>query len=92
MKTQEKWLRTPDSFYPSYKHPRENGGDSRDGGWVKASFCSLSNGRWRVCVWGADDLGYELDFDTKKEAETCFRNLPDVVTRAWFEQNHWDFA
>jgi hypothetical protein len=30
------------------------------------------NGKWRVCVWGADDCGMERDYDDRSEAMTMF--------------------
>lgn len=38
-------------------------------GTVRVSFLELSDGQWRVCVWGNDDLGMERDYaPTDREA------------------------
>lgn len=39
---------------------------------VKVSLLELANGQWRVCVWGGDDLGYELDHIIKANAEGIY--------------------
>lgn len=31
--------------------------------------------QWRVAVWGADDTGYEKDFDNEQEAISMFQRL-----------------
>lgn len=31
--------------------------------------------QWGVCVWGEDDLGYNIDLDTESEALTVFMQI-----------------
>jgi len=41
---------TNDDWYPNY-----------EGNLVRLRVLSLSDGMWRVCVWGNDDTGMEID-------------------------------
>lgn len=83
------FLRTSDDFYPSYYI--ENGMKEMI---VEAGFFQLIDGRWRVCVWGADDCGYEKDF-SEKECQDAFllflkllkKNKPDDVLTKRFLEN-----
>jgi hypothetical protein len=60
---------TDQSWYPSYKLASYK----LDGYYkgladrllVEVSFLQLTDGDWRVCVWGADDFGKEKDFPVK---------------------------
>jgi hypothetical protein len=67
---EEKWLKTPDDWYPTYEE-----------GKVKASFMPLSDGLFRVSVWGADDFGIYRDFKSRMEAKMVFGSLPDPITQ-----------
>ena len=59
---------TKDDWYPSFKIE----GDARYDDLVSVSYLELvPSGEWRVCVWGADDMGVELDF------------LPHERIKAW---------
>lgn len=50
---------TKDDWYPSFKIA----GDVRYADLVLVSYIELvPSGEWRVCVWGQDDMGVELDF------------------------------
>lgn len=42
---------------------------------VTASFILLTNGLWRVCVWGNDDFGLERDYPKRMEAVLAFRRI-----------------
>lgn len=51
--------------------------DVRVSDLVEVSFCQTGpnppiNGDWRVCVWGNDDLGMEMDFDNETTALNMF--------------------
>lgn len=64
---------TSDDWYPSYLL-------NDDTKLVKVSFTQTGlnppiNGKWRVCVWGADDCGMEKDFTSEQEALFCFLDL-----------------
>ena len=49
---------TEDNWYP----PHELVTDARYKYLVEVSYVELDNGEWRVCCWGKDDLGLEIDF------------------------------
>lgn len=51
-----------------------------DDGTVGIKVCKLGNGKWRVCVWGGDDFGMEIDVATREEAERIFKSLPSIIT------------
>jgi hypothetical protein len=40
----------------------------------------LSDGNWRVCVWGADDDGMERDFADKDEAFDVYWSLISPIS------------
>lgn len=42
---------------------------------VRLFCCPLTDGKFRVAVWGDDDLGYEFDYNTEKEARDMFDKL-----------------
>jgi hypothetical protein len=66
-----KWLKAADDWYPNFS-----------GDLVRVSFMPLlTGGKWRVCVWGADDLGMERDFETRLPALECYQNLPKVLSQ-----------
>ena len=65
---------THDDWHPSYKL----------NGWykgvigaqlVEVSLLNLSDGKFRVCVWGSDDCGMERDYEDIKNALDCFDQL-----------------
>ena len=57
---------TKDDWYPSFKIA----GDVRYSDLVSVSYIELfPSGEWRVCVWGQDDMGVELDFPPHKRIE-----------------------
>lgn len=62
---------TRDNWYPSYQtlDMRENAG------LVRVSLGRLSDGLFRVCVWGADDFGMEKDQASMKKAIVLFLNI-----------------
>jgi len=62
---------TSDQWYPNYP------GDT-----VKVRVTRLSDGKWRVSVWGADDDGMECDLRLQDEALALFEALPKVITKA----------
>ncbi len=62
--------RTSDDWCPSYTL------EGREGNLVEVSFIKLrahyGDTPWRVCVWGADDMGLERDYKTESEAWVVF--------------------
>lgn len=66
----EVFKRTDDNWYGSYKIDE----DSRVNMLVEVIFTQTGpdpkngNGEWRVCVWGNDDYGMEIDFTDETTA------------------------
>ena len=73
---QEKRLLTNENWYPT-----------REDGTVKASLLSLSDGKFRVCVWGEDDFGLERDYESLLEAREAFKALPSVVEQKYLKDS-----
>jgi hypothetical protein len=48
----------------------------------------MQEGPWRVCVWGADDCGMEIDTEDRELAERIFNELKESlnITRARLTQ------
>lgn len=61
---------TDDDWYPCFP-----------GHQVRIKVTGLTNGTWRVCVWGADDCGMEIDVNTRMQALDIFQALPTVITK-----------
>lgn len=59
-------------------------------GMVQVSIMESSTGRWRVCVWGGDDFGLELDTDDEHEARRLFDRINHLVTIA--DLRSWGFV
>lgn len=74
--------RTIDDWCPNYNIES----DARVSGLVEVSLLKLFDGDWRVCVWGADDLGMEKDFEkdfypkAKDVAFDCFLTVIGMET------------
>ncbi len=71
-----KFLPTIDDWYPN--HPRDT---------VECSLLELRDGKFRVCVWGADDYGVERDFLVQSDAEEMYNKLPNPVDKQWLNDN-----
>lgn len=74
MKITEQYMPTNDEWYPNF-----------EGDKVRVSLMTdmeYKGGIWhRVCVWGADDDGMEIDFDgaeTKILAEEMYKKIIDL--------------
>lgn len=65
-------LYTPDDWYPNYPNNE-----------VELSIINLSDGQFRVCVWGNDDFGMEKDFNSADLAEQTYDTIKNsgVVTK-----------
>jgi hypothetical protein len=73
MKKINVYKKTLDDWYPSYKL-------TNNVELVKVSFTTTGpnppiNGEWRVCVWGNDDCGMEIDFIDEKKALSIFMEI-----------------
>lgn len=89
-----KWIFTADDWCPNYN---VFGEPDRDGDMVKVSLIhmGLYNQKtkeidftgWRVCVWGADDYGMEIDVETRQQGEMWFNRVVNFTSmddlRAW---------
>lgn len=60
----EKFIPSDIDLYPCYP-----------GGLAQVIFCGLSNGLYRVCIWGADDRGYDFDQPSRLIALETFKSL-----------------
>lgn len=63
----EIFKKTTDEWYPNFPNDE-----------VEVSFLYLNDGTFRVCVWGNDDFGMELDFESLIEAEDIFDKILDM--------------
>jgi hypothetical protein len=70
MRRVEVFKKTHDSWYPEWS--LYIGPTDMKTGLVQVSFLQLSDGMWRVCCWGADDMGLERDYETEAEAWNVF--------------------
>jgi hypothetical protein len=54
---------------------------------VQVSAMSLSNGQYRVCVWGNDDFGFERDFEQPGEALVPYQLIVSqpYPTQTWLK-------
>jgi hypothetical protein len=54
---------------------------------VQVSALSLSDGKFRVCVWGNDDFGLERDFDQPGQAMVLYQLIVSRPhpTQAWLK-------
>ena len=71
----EKTILTNQDWYPTIN------------GKIRVLFTGLTNGKWRVYLWGMDDFGLEYDFDTRMAALEVYNTIPDYITiktlRSW---------
>jgi hypothetical protein len=79
MKKPRKWQKFIPSdidLYPCYP-----------GKQARVAMMKLSNGQWRVCIWGADDCGFDYDVDTFQQAQDEYQRLDrlreDPVKAKW---------
>jgi hypothetical protein len=63
--------------------PGEDWYPNFDGDTVRARLYLLGDGSWRVCVWGADDTGVELDTPDESFARAVYAGLPSVVSKEY---------
>jgi len=55
---------TTDDWYPNFENNT-----------IQISLLPLNDGTFRVCAWGNDDFGMELDFESLGEAEYIFDTI-----------------
>lgn len=84
---------THDDWYPEWQLSRP---DARfeSTGLVQVSFSRLSDGLYRVCVWGADDCGMEYDFEKFSDARRVLRKILRVkyVNKNWLKNLGFVYA
>ena len=77
-KNEDKMVSALCSFYPNYPD-----------NMVKVSLIGLINQKdfyspyvdiWRVCVWGQDDTGYEIDLSDYLDAKEMYERLTGNIT------------
>lgn len=66
-----KYIHTKEDWYPNYPE---------DMVLVKM-YQYLPENTYRVCVWGADDLGMEQDYTSKDDAELAYNLLMNDTSR-----------
>lgn len=49
-----------------------------EGHCAKVSLVPLTTGDWRVCIWGADDLGYDFDTSDKHIAVAMYEKINKI--------------
>ena len=73
---------TPDDWYSNFKiHADKRYTDTK---LVCLSLLSLSDGQYRVCVWGNDDTGMEFDTPNLTYARRLYTDLclqPEITKR-----------
>lgn len=83
----EVFKRTTDNWYPSYNLNNDYDNKSM---LVEVSFIELSfedDIYWRVCVWGGDDCGMEMDYPKHKESE-CWNMFLQVIGLDYVNMNN----
>jgi hypothetical protein len=86
---------TEDDWYPSYQIKGYHKG-VLEPKLVEVSFMQLSNGQWRVCIWGQDDDGMERDYSSrqKKIAKAMYEQIleRDYINKGWLRDQGFQQA
>lgn len=73
--------------YTVYKSTKENWYPTGEKG-LQCFASRLSDGTYRVSLWGDDDFGIERDnFATFDSAKEFLKSIPEPVEREWLYQN-----
>lgn len=88
MKRREFYKEVSDDWYPNWKITTENYPEKFHGDVVKVSVFPLqsSTNLWRICVWGADDMGMELDSENRNVVEAFYiliANQEGPISAEW---------
>jgi len=80
---EEKRVKSPDDWHPTAPD-----------GTVAVSLLGLCGPAWRVCVWGDDDDGMELDFPDGQfdQAVKVYQSIQNGVTKAALKNMGFDWA
>jgi hypothetical protein len=65
-----------DDWYPCFPDSLVEVSFMRLDRWDGKSY-HTQEGPWRICVWGADDCGMEIDTEDRELAERIFEELKD---------------
>ncbi len=79
-KDETKEMRTAEDWYPTVN------------GKVRVRTMKLTDGRFRVCLWGGDDFGLEQDFTDATEARKIYRGIQDFTTQRQLKQQGFQNA
>ena len=82
---------TQDDWHGSYKLDSWHKGQENPM-LVNVSFMPLTDGKWRVCVWGNDDCGMERDFPEEKTAWNMFLQILDWEFVSMHQLNQNEFV
>lgn len=80
LERQEVQVPTNEDWYPTFPDNT-----------VKVSFSGLTNGQWRVAVWGLDDHGLEHDYETRADAISMFRRVSKMSHITHEQLFSWGF-
>lgn len=84
---EHKHIRTKEDWYPTLRpnqkspNPRPQFNNPLDHPAVCVSLLRLTDGKYRVCVWGGDDYGLEFDTPDLTEARKLYRSIDDFTTQ-----------
>lgn len=90
-KNQSKHIKTSEDWYPTLQalqkspNPGSQFNNPLDHPAVWVGLLELSDGQWRVCVWGADDFGMEKDHESYPEALDLFELIDNFTTQKELE-------
>lgn len=78
---------THDDWYPPYII-KDHLGKDKDGWFVIVTMLEYCNNYgWKVCVWGADDCGMELEFD-KNSRRRCSEVFQQVIEQEYVNRGY----
>jgi hypothetical protein len=85
MTRRDAWVPVAEDWYGNFKI--EDDRRFQTTRLVLVSAMGLSDGKYRVCVWGNDDFGLERDFDQPGEAMTLFQLIVSqpYPTKEWLK-------
>ena len=94
---QHKWVFTTEDWCPNYN---VFGEPDRNGYQVKVLLIHMGHFSqktkkfqftgWRVCIWGADDSGMEIDVETQQQGQMWFDRVVNYISRN--ELRAWGFV
>ena len=70
-----KFMKTNDNWFSNFP-----------GDLVAVEKIHLRNGMWRVCVWGDDDFGMEIDVDSSTEMYRIYDLITEPISIYGLEQ------